>query len=164
MSDFTYKFPMPAITVDLVVFDRMTDNILLIKRKKDPFKDCWALPGGFFNPTEHGEKMDNSLRDAAIRELKEETNIDVLDEKFADRTLSFLTIQDKPNRDPRYRTITVVYVLTLFHGVDKLNVKAMDDAADIGWFCRQLLVNKLIPLAFDHQDTIEKFASGRVYI
>ena len=67
---FTYKYPRPALTVDNVILTRENEEwyILLIQRKHDPFKNFWALPGGFVDP-------DEKIEMAALRELKEETGI-----------------------------------------------------------------------------------------
>lgn len=150
------EYPKPSITVDIIVYDRRSDSVLLIKRDKAPFEDCWAIPGGFFNPIDHhDEKQDVSLKVAAIRELKEETNID------ADpKDLAFFTIQDKPDRDPRGRTITMVYVLTLWDGIPA-DIKAQDDAADVSWWRLKTLATGKIPLAFDHQEEIDKFHNSQ---
>ena len=69
---YCYKYPHPAVTADCIVFNQEEDmiSVLLIKRKNEPFKDCWAFPGGFIN-------IDESAEDAAIRELKEETGLEV---------------------------------------------------------------------------------------
>ena len=84
----------PSITVDIFIYNENKDFIL-IKRKNNPFKDCWAFPGGF---VDYGETTEN----AAIREAKEETSIDVnLKKQFK--------VYSDPLRDPRGHTITVVY-------------------------------------------------------
>jgi len=156
------EYPKANITVDIIVFDRRNTKILLIKRKKNPFEGCWAIPGGFFNPEDHhNEKQDYSLKIAAIRELKEETGIDATDPRI-NSSLSFLAIQDKPGRDPRGRTITIVYVLTLWD-MTFVNVQAQDDAAEAKWFDLKELVEGNIPLAFDHQDEIFKFSRQATY-
>ena len=78
---YGYDFPMPSITCDVLVLNQQINvtaegslmsksNVLLIKRKNEPFKDCWALPGGFM-------EIDETLVECAKRELKEETGIDV---------------------------------------------------------------------------------------
>ena len=66
---YSYKYPHPAVTADNVIFgfDNNDLNILLIKRKLEPYKDCWAFPGGFMN-------IDETIEECAARELKEETN------------------------------------------------------------------------------------------
>jgi 8-oxo-dGTP diphosphatase len=175
---FTYNYPQPSITGDVIVWDRREDKILLIKRGGEPFKGCWAIVGGFFNPgNEHGPvngQIDETVRDAAIRELKEEVNITHVDitpgqrgepvkQKFK-TSFAFLTVQDKPGRDPRGRVVTLVYVLTIWDGIEGMDIKALDDAAEYAWFPKQDIIDGKVPLAFDHLDSIQKFAKGLVYV
>lgn len=128
---YTYDYPRPAVTADIAVL-RVTDTpeILLIKRKFEPFRDMWALPGGFMN-------MDETLEETAHRELKEETGI------RAGELMKFDTY-DKPGRDPRGRTITQVFVLIWNEEMGE--PAAADDAAEIQWFP----LNEPPELAFDH--------------
>jgi len=129
---YTYEYPRPAVTSDIAVL-RVTDTpeILLIRRKFDPFKDMWALPGGFLN-------MEETLDETARRELMEETGIK------AGELLKFETY-DRPDRDPRGRTITQVFVLIW---EERMGIpKAADDAADIRWWDLKALPD----LAFDHE-------------
>jgi len=133
---YTYKYPRPMVTVDILLF-RLTDNaleVLLIQRKNDPFKQMWALPGGFI-------EMDEPLIDAAMRELAEETGV-------GDIPLIELGTFGDPGRDPRGRTITVLY-----GGVvdSEIIVTAGDDAGDARWSP----VNVLPELAFDHNAVID---------
>ena len=101
---FQYKYPHPAVTVDSVVFglDGEDLKILLIRRKLEPYKGAWALPGGFVH-------MDESLDDAAKRELLEETGVEKL---YLEQLASF----GNPERDPRERVITIAYfaIVNLF--------------------------------------------------
>lgn len=135
---YTYQYPRPCVTVDILVF-RVTDNghsILLIQRRNEPFKDLWALPGGFI-------EMHETLEESARRELHEETGL-------VDVELHQLGIFGDPGRDPRGRTITVAY-----YALDDSNTvaKADDDAADAQWFPLSSLPS---PLAFDHNIIINK--------
>ena len=127
---YTYKYPHPAVTADCVVFgfDGRELKILLIERGNDPYKGCWAFPGGFMN-------IDETAEQCAKRELKEETGLDIADIE------QFHTFTDV-NRDPRERVITVA-----FYGFVKLaEVKGGDDAARAQWFA----INNIPRLAFDH--------------
>src|SRR3954451_4124928 len=93
---YCYEYPRPAVTVDAVIVTREErPRVLLIRRKHDPFAGQWAIPGGFVN-------MDESLDDAVRRELQEETGVK------ASRLEQLHTFGD-PSRDPRGRTISVVY-------------------------------------------------------
>jgi 8-oxo-dGTP diphosphatase len=130
---FQYRYPHPAVTVDSVVFglDNEELKILLIRRKLEPFKGAWALPGGFI-------QMDESLDDAAKRELLEETGV-------AKLYLEQLSTFGNPDRDPRERVITVAFfaIVNLFDH----RIKADSDAEEAGWFP----VEDPPELAFDHK-------------
>ena len=163
-------FPKPSITGDVIVFCEADKEVLLIKRKKDPFGGCWAIVGGFFNPEDrHGEKRDASVKDAAIRELKEETNIDLAKLQRHEYVFRFLTVQDAPDRDPRGRVVTLIYVLDYWGDKKNLNVKAMDDAEEFRWFKLSYIMRgytdggEVVELAFDHLDSIRKFATRDRY-
>ena len=130
----TREYKNPALTTDIVIFSIIDENlkVLLIKRKNEPFQDKWAIPGGF---VDYGEE----IYDAAKRELEEETNVSGL---FLEQLGTF----GKVGRDPRGRTVSVVYYACA--KVSALNVKAQDDAKDAGWFS----INDLPELAFDHSE------------
>jgi 8-oxo-dGTP diphosphatase len=127
------RYERPSVTVDVVILtvrDRRIE-VLLVKRRHWPDEGMWAIPGGFV-------AMQESLEDAARRELEEETGVrDVYIEQL-------YTFGD-PGRDPRGRVITVVYYALI--SADELQVRAADDAADAGWFAAY----HLPPLAFDHE-------------
>lgn len=122
------------VTVDILIINDTTEEILLIKRLNEPFKDYWALPGGFVDENE-------DLEEAAHRELKEETNLEVED-------LYQLGAFGAPGRDPRGRMISIAY---LGYSSDVENAKAMDDAKELKWF----KINDLPKLAFDHKEIID---------
>lgn len=129
------------VTVDVVLIkETHPKQILLIKRKNEPFKDFWALPGGFVDENE-------DLETAAKRELEEETQVKI-------NQLEQIGAYGKPFRDPRSHVVSVAYF-----GVtnENLIVKASDDAKDVNWF----FINNLPYLAFDHKDiindTIQKY-------
>ncbi len=129
---YSYEYPHPALTVDSVVFglDDGELKILLIKRKIEPFKGSWALPGGFV-------AMDESVEDAAMRELQEETGV-------KDVYLEQLATFSSPDRDPRERVVTVAHfaIVNLFD--HKLH--ADTDAEEVAWFPAEDPPD----LAFDH--------------
>ena len=141
---YTYKYPRPAVTADCVVVTRETDpKVLLIQRGGEPFKGCWAFPGGFL-------EMDETTEECAIRELEEETGMVV-------KGLRQIGAYSKVDRDPRGRTITVAYLAI----VDApIAVKGLDDAAKAEWFP----IAALPPLAFDHadimKDALAKYAAA----
>ncbi len=124
------------VTVDAVIIRTLDegDEALLIERKHSPFEDCWAIPGGFVD-------MDETLADAANRELYEETGI-VVD------TLYQLHTFDAVNRDPRDRTISTVF---LGFANEDSQIKAGDDASSADWFS----LDALPPLAFDHEQILD---------
>ena len=128
---YTYDYPRPAVTADCVVFGRDGQDIkvLLIERGNEPYRGCWAFPGGFLN-------MDETAEQCALRELKEETGL-VL--HSAEQIGAYSDV----NRDPRGRVITIAfYAMTTVS-----QVKGNDDAAKAQWFS----LNDLPPLAFDHE-------------
>ncbi len=131
---YHYKYPHPAVTTDCVIFgfDGSDINVLLIKRGLDPFKGCWALPGGFL-------RMDESASECAKRELKEETGLDTA---FMRQLHTFST----PGRDPRERVISIAYYAL----VRLSEVCGGDDASDAQWFALSDIPN----LAFDHNDIL----------
>jgi 8-oxo-dGTP diphosphatase len=128
---FTYEYPRPALTVDLVLATReIRPRVLLIRRKKDPFAGSWALPGGFVDENER-------LGDAARRELVEETGLAAGD-------LEQLYTAGDPGRDPRGWTVSVVYLARV--DAAQLAPVAADDAEAVEWFP----LDELPSLAFDH--------------
>ncbi len=132
---FTYDYPRPAVSVDIVIVTRQAKpRVLLIKRKHDPFAGCWALPGGFV-------EMDESLDAAGRRELLEETGV------VAKKLVQLGAFGD-PGRDPRGRTITIAYLAEV--DFDKVAARAADDAAEVGWFSLQ----RPPTLAFDHRNIL----------
>ncbi len=127
---FSYKYPHPAVTADCVIFgfDGMSIKVLLIERGIEPFKGCWALPGGFM-------KIDETAEECARRELKEETG---LENTPVEQFYTFTGV----NRDPRERVVTVAHYAL----VRLAEVNGGDDAAMAGWFD----LHDVPKLAFDH--------------
>ena len=108
-------------------------EVLLIQRRLDPFKGCWALPGGFMN-------MDEDAETAAKRELCEETGIKV---EHLVQCGAFTDVY----RDPRDRVVTIAYYAL----IDKVEAVASDDAQNAEWFP----IDSLPPLAFDHDKILQ---------
>lgn len=138
------KYQKPSVTVDILIFRLVNDSvdILLIKRKKPPYKEFWAFPGGFVN-------INESLEDAAKRELLEETNVKNV---YLEQLYTFGDVE----RDPRMRVISVSYMALLNENdIEKFNEKAGDDAKELQWFNINELLNGIednsIKLAFDHE-------------
>ena len=126
----------PKITVDALI-PIEGDSIILIKRKNPPFKDHWAIPGGFL---ELGETLEN----AVIREAKEETSLDI-------EPIKIINIYSDPNRDPRGHIITAAFYCKKISGT----LKADSDAKEIKIFKRKAIKN--IKLAFDHDKILTDF-------
>ena len=136
--NYTYKYQKPSVTVDCVVFgldDAQKLKVLLIQRGIAPYKDSWALPGGFV-------RLDESIEAAAVRELKEETGIDKV---FLEQLYTFGAV----DRDPRDRVITVAYYALI--NIGEYIVKAHTDAKNAEWF----FVENLPTLAFDHEKILD---------
>jgi 8-oxo-dGTP diphosphatase len=137
---YTYEYPRPMVTVDMIVHRKNKANqpeVLLIERGKEPYQGMWALPGGFVD-------MDEDLEDAAHRELMEETGIKV-------ELFSQFSTYGKPGRDPRGRTVSIVFMTDIKD--ENPVLKAGDDASNARWFSMQALPE----LAFDHTHILEEF-------
>lgn len=135
---YTYKYPRPALTVDVMVFRKAEEGwqILLIQRKNKPFRGQWAFPGGFVD-------MNETVEEAAERELAEETGLKNVSLK---QFYTFSAI----DRDPRGRTVSVVFYG--FIETKNSRVKGADDAENAQWHD----LNQLPKLAFDHDQIIKK--------
>lgn len=135
---FCYRYPHPAVTADCVIFgfDGKTLKVLLIERGNEPYKGHWALPGGFM-------RIDETIEQAAERELREETNLScIYMEQF--KTYS------RVDRDPRERVITIVFLALV--RPEEYRLIAGDDASNAFWFEEKMLP----PLAFDHRDIVRE--------
>lgn len=122
-----YKNPIP--TVDIII--EKDDKVVLIRRKREPFKGKLAIPGGFVNEGE-------LIEDRAIIEAKEETSLDV-------KLKEILGVYSIPDRDPRGHLMTTVFIAKPISG----RVKGGDDAAEASWF---KLSNKILnEVSFDHK-------------
>ena len=129
-------YPQPSVTVDVLIFSMRETRlqVALIKRGGEPFAGMWAIPGGFVH-------MDESLEEAARREVEEEAGVR---EVFLEQLYSF----GEPNRDPRGRVITVAYYALV--PADRLTLTASTDATEASWFP----VAQLPGLAFDHAEIL----------
>jgi 8-oxo-dGTP diphosphatase len=125
------------VTVDTVAFSVQQGvlEVLIVKRKFDPFRSFWALPGGYLDDD------DRTLDEAAARELEEETNV-------RDVYLEQLYTFGNRGRDPRGRTVTVAYLALLRQ--QEFELKASLEASGVAWWP----VNDLPPLAFDHGEIV----------
>jgi len=131
------------VAVDAII---MSDSgkLLLIKRNKEPFKDCYALPGG------HVEK-DELLKEAIVREVKEETGLDVY-------PVAMMGVYDDPKRDPRYRLISMVYICRFEKEPNESKFKF--DEKEIQEVCLVPIVDVLagkIKLGFDHEKMVKTY-------
>ena len=128
----------PSVTTDTVAYNG--DKILLIRRGNYPYKNYWALPGGFF------EKTDEDLNFGAQRELKEETGIDI-DPKYFRQIKTY-----GHNFDPRMKIVDVAFSVRV-NKKDMDKVKGLDDACDARWF----QIDELPKLGFHHEQIINDF-------
>lgn len=136
--------PSIFVTVDIILLreSELQKEILLIQRLREPFKDFWALPGGFLEKGETPEA-------GAKRELEEETSVSVK-ELYQFRTYG------NPDRDPRGHTISIVYTGFVPY---ETTVQGKDDAKEAQWF----KLENLPPLAFDHALIIEEYKNSEWY-
>jgi 8-oxo-dGTP diphosphatase len=135
---YIYDWPRPMVTVDAVVFGVFQNKtkLLLIKRKNEPFKGKWALPGGFVG-------IDEELEDAVARELAEETGLENIE---LEQMHTFGTV----GRDPRGRQITVAFMGVTTKGQN--TIRGGDDAAEARWFDIEKLPKDM---AFDHNEIVK---------
>jgi 8-oxo-dGTP diphosphatase len=128
-----YKNPIP--TVDAII--QKSSSILLVKRKKDPYKNQFALPGGFVNEGE-------TIEEAIEREVYEETSLEV-------HPIDILGVYSDPTRDPRGHMMTVVFIVLMIRGTPT----AGDDAKEISWIPIEKLND--FKIAFDHKLVIHDY-------
>lgn len=128
-----YKNPIP--TVDAII--QNSNSILLVKRSKDPYKNQFALPGGFVN---EGETIEEAIK----REVYEETSLEV-------HPIDILGVYSDPKRDPRGHIMTVVFIVLIVRG----NPSAGDDAKEISWIPIEKISD--IKVAFDHKLVIHDY-------
>ncbi len=123
----------PLLAVDIVTF-LGEDKIVLIKRAESPFKGLYAIPGGF---VEYGENVE----DAAVREMKEETGLDV-------KLLGIIGVYSKPDRDPRGHVVSIAYLAEAVGG----SLKPSTETKEVKAFKIDEVPENL---AFDHKDILE---------
>ena len=133
---YSYRYPHPAVTTDVVVFTvrRQRLQLLLVRRGAPPYQGHWALPGGFLG-------IDEDLEQCAKRELQEETGVSGV---FLEQLYTF----GQPDRDPRERVISVTYFALV--PSDRIELRAASDAREVRWFP----FDRLPVLAFDHTEVI----------
>jgi len=127
------RFRNPTLAVDGIVL--LDDKLVLIQRKREPFKGSYALPGGFVN---YGEKTE----DAAVREVLEETGLRT-------RVKRLIGVYSDPNRDPRGHVVTIAYELEVLGG----ELRAGNDAKSV----KRFPIDSLPKLAFDHDKIISDY-------
>jgi ADP-ribose pyrophosphatase YjhB (NUDIX family) len=139
------QYRNPAPTVDVIL--QRDSKVLMIRRKKDPFRGQLALPGGFVNEGE-------TLEDAMKREAMEETSLEV-------EPIDILGAYSDPRRDPRKHIMSVVFVGIIVGG----SGKAGDDAESIEWV--ELAGIEKEQIAFDHVTILRDYkkwkASGGTF-
>lgn len=133
---YEYLYPHPAVATDCVVFgfDSKNIKILLVRRGIEPYKNAWALPGGFL-------RMHETTEQCIKRELYEETSL-------SPEVIEQFGVFSALDRDPRERVISIAY----YSLVKKSDVKGGDDASDARWFT----MSELPDLAFDHREILDK--------
>jgi 8-oxo-dGTP diphosphatase len=130
------EFEKPSVTADVIAVKG--DEIVLVKRNHGPYKNYWALPGGFL------EVNKECVKETAARELKEETGLNVnLDD------LVLLGESSNPKRDPRGHIVSICYITKKYTG----KLRAGDDAKEVRYFP----LYNLPKLAFDHETLIKKY-------
>jgi 8-oxo-dGTP diphosphatase len=132
------KYDRPSVTVDVVIFTLIERelHVLLVQRKRWPYEGYWAIPGGFI-------EMDESLEQAARRELEEETGV-------RDVYLEQLYTFGDVGRDPRTRVISVAYIALI--RAESQKVRASDESTAVRWFPVRALPERL---AFDHEQILD---------
>lgn len=143
-----YKNPVPA--VDAII--QMDTQILLVKRKNEPFRGYMAIPGGFVNEGE-------TVEDAAKREVREETSLDI-------ELVDILGVYSDPKRDPRGHIMSTVFIAYVpANGNKSVEGLAADDASELEWIDLEVIHNE--KFAFDHKrilmDYIKWKESGETF-
>jgi 8-oxo-dGTP diphosphatase len=134
------NYSNPTPTVDVIL--QRDSKVLMVRRKKDPFKDHLALPGGFVN---EGETVEEAMK----RETMEETSFEV-------EPVDILGVYSDPKRDPRKHIVTVVFIGIIIGG----NSRAADDAASIEWV-KVADIKRQQQIAFDHAQILRDYCQWR---
>ncbi len=136
-NKYIYEYPRPAVTTDCVIFgfDGGELKVLLIERGIEPYKDYWALPGGFIN-------MDEDAETCARRKLRDET---ALENIFIEQLFTFSNV----DRDPRHRVISIAYYALV--KLSDYHAQAGTGANNVKWFP----LSEVPSLAFDHAGILE---------
>jgi len=126
----------PAVTTNVVVFTLRDDKLklLLVRRRSDPFKGMWALPGGYV-------QVDEDLDHSAMRALEDSTGVTGV---YLEQLYTF----GAPDRDPRDRAISIAYYALV--PSERLQLRTAGDTEAVGWFA----LEELEPLAFDHNEMV----------
>jgi len=149
-----YPYPRPCLTVDVLVVGKKEDRslwVLLIRRGKEPYEGMLALPGGFVDVGDEPGHQGEHIMEAAARELWEETGI-------PDADLRQVGAYGKPDRDPRHRTITVLYRCDVGPPLPK--VWGGSDASEASWVPLAEVLAGAHKLAFDHLELIQTTVFG----
>ena len=143
---FEYTFEMAANTATMVVVNKKTGQVLLGQRKdnSEAFPDHWCLPGGYLNAGE--ERLITTAR----RELTEECNIDIEEERW-----SLFYMDDKPGSDPRYKQVVNSCFYAFVSDEEAKNAKAGDDIQELKWV--NVWEARKMELAFAHNDVVWEF-------
>jgi 8-oxo-dGTP diphosphatase len=132
----------PIPTIDIILVENSnSNNILVIKRKKDPFKDYFSLPGGFVN---EGEKVEDAVR----REAEEELLVKV-------EPIDILGVYSDPHRDPRGHIMSITFIVKIITG----EIKTGDGVAELKWIGINNLEN--IKLGFDHLKILSDYKTWK---
>jgi len=134
-----YMNPIPGIDA---IIPNKKNQILLIKRKNNPFKNFLSLPGGFVN---YGEKVEDALK----REIKEEVSLNI-------EPLEILGVYSDPSRDPRGNIMSIVFICLM---IDDLKDKSTNDLEEIYWINFKESDN--YDLAFDHKIILQDYSNWR---
>lgn len=147
MRMYTSRYPVINVTVDAIIYSIFSNDLLMIRRGNEPHKGKLALPGGFMN-------ADETSKDACIRELREEIGL-----VFLPEDLELCRIADEVNRDPRGRTISIVYSIPMpdYKLAELITLaKAGDDAASVEFLPKRWAKDNPQEFAFDHYGLLFK--------